>query len=288
MSTTISKIIANTFPRKLVWRTGRSLYLAARNEVCNEIDTDGEALLQQCLVDKFSTFKEPLVIFDVGANIGDWSNHFFELLTKANRTENYSFHLFEPVSGTFEVLKKGISAVHQKAITLNNIALSNEAGEAEICIVDYCGGRNSLHLMDNAPVINKEKILLTTLDAYIEKHAIQKIHFVKCDTEGHDMSVIEGAAQAFKEEKILAFQLEYGTHWIYSRRFIKDVFDYFKGTPYSIGKLVPDGIEICQEWHPELEKFFLTNFILVHETVKSWFPCKAGSFDTSNTYHFKK
>jgi FkbM family methyltransferase len=285
MNNKFTKIVANSFPRKLVWRTGRSLYLAARKEVSNDISTDGEALIQRCIVQKAAEIMESLVLFDVGANIGEWTNHFLELLAKVKSLENYNFHLFEPVHGTYNMLQKGIKSDHQKAVTLNNIALSDVTGETEICIVERCGGRNSLHYSDDVPIINKEMILLTTLDAYMEKHNIPKIHFVKCDTEGHDMSVIEGASKAFKEERILAFQLEYGTHWIYSRRYVKDVFDYFKGTPYSIGKLVPDGIEIYQGWHPELEKFFLTNFIILHNSVKSWFPCISGKFDQSNTYY---
>jgi FkbM family methyltransferase len=280
----ISDFLAKSLPRDMVWRTGRSLYLAARKETCNEISTDGEALLQHCIVDKAAELKEPLVIFDAGANVGDWTNHFLGLLPGDGAAGKWSFHLFEPVGETFAVLSRGIRPAYREAVSLNNVALSSAAGEAEIGIVDHCGGRNSLHASGNLPIINRERITLTTLDAYVEGRGIDKIHFMKCDTEGHDMSVIEGAADSFKNEKILAFQLEYGEHWIYSRRFLKDLFDYFEGTPYSIGKLVPDGVEIYPQWHPELERFFLTNFLILHDSAKDWFPCTCGSFDRSNTY----
>ena len=58
----------------------------------------------------------------------------------------------------------------------------------------------------------------------------------------------------------------------------------FKGTSYSIGKLTPVGIEIYENWHPELEKYFEGNYIILHPEATLWFTTIIGNFDSSNTY----
>jgi len=58
----------------------------------------------------------------------------------------------------------------------------------------------------------------------------------------------------------------------------------FKSTAYSVGKVTPNGIELYQDWHPELERFFEGNYILLHSEALHWFATMTGKFDTYNTY----
>lgn len=48
--------------------------------------------------------------------------------------------------------------------------------------------------------------------------------------------------------------------------------------------MVPDGIDAYESWHPELETFFETNYLLVREDLLDVFQVRRGSFDASNTY----
>jgi hypothetical protein len=65
---------------------------------------------------------------------------------------------------------------------------------------------------------------------------------------------------------------------------LKDVFDLVRGLPYRVGKLEPRGIEVYEAWHPEIERFFQSNYVLIHEPVLSWLDVRYGAFDVSNTY----
>lgn len=53
--------------------------------------------------------------------------------------------------------------------------------------------------------------------------------------------------------------------------------------PYKLAKLQSDHILIFNDWHPELERYFEGNYVLVHETALNWFPMKNASFDRYNT-----
>jgi len=52
-----------------------------------------------------------------------------------------------------------------------------------------------------------------------------------------------------------------------------------------VGKVVGNKIELYREWHPELEKFFEANYLIVHNSALSWFEVSAGTFDKFDTYN---
>jgi len=95
-----------------------------------------------------------------------------------------------------------------------------------------------------------------SLTVRVYGHDLEIIHFLKCDTEGHDMEVLRGAKRLFDEQRVVVCQFEYNLCWVYSRHFLKDVFDYVADTAYRVGKVTPRGVETYRAWHPELEKFF--------------------------------
>lgn len=68
------------------------------------------------------------------------------------------------------------------------------------------------------------------------------------------------------------------------RSFLRDVFDLVEGFPYHVCKVVPDGIDAYESWHPELETFFETNYLLVRNDLLDVFEVRRGRFGASNTY----
>lgn len=61
--------------RHLAWRLGRSLYMLARRDVPNAIRSNGELMLQREVVRNVT---RP-VVFDVGANVGQWSRELLSI-----------------------------------------------------------------------------------------------------------------------------------------------------------------------------------------------------------------
>ncbi len=143
-------------------------------------------------------------------------------------------------------------------------------------------GINSLH-QDSTAVCTQSIVIVTnTVDHYFQENSIKMVHLLKCDTEGHDMEVLRGALDALRHKSIRVLQFEYNHRWVFSRNFLKDVFDLVAGLPYAIGKVTHSRVEFYSEWHPELERFFEANFLIVHDDARQWFLHHNMVFDTSN------
>ena len=85
-------------------------------------------------------------------------------------------------------------------------------------------------------------------------------------------------------ERVSVLQFEYNHCWIYARRCLKDVFDFASDTCYILGKVTPTHVEIYDEWHPELDRFFEGNYLLVHQNFINRLAHKRGKFDKRNMY----
>jgi hypothetical protein len=146
------------------------------------------------------------------------------------------------------------------------------------------GGRNSLGPVPLGAPADSVTVSCTSIDEFCTGKAIAKIDLLKCDTEGHDPDVIRGALGMLRAERIRVLQFEYNSTWIHSRHYLKDVFDLLDRLPYHVGKLSNGRIELFQSWHPELERFFEANFVVIHHDSVRFVKARAGRFDASNTY----
>lgn len=281
----LMNLLAAILGRRISWRIGRSLYMQARREVGSNMQLDGEHLLQRQIFGQFANSSQTLVLFDVGANIGDWTHYALERAAEHGMAGRLEIHAFEPVPSTFRTLANRIKD-HPlyDLVHLVSSALSSQEGSAEMFFAGDNAGTSSLHLDPNRNDLPQIRIEKTTVDAYCQRNGIPMVHFIKCDAEGHDMEVLLGARTLFEEQRVMVFQFEYNNKWISSRHYLKDAFDFVAGMPYGVGRLTPSGIEIYKEWHPELERFFEGNYVLIADSALEWFNVQIGHFDVSNTY----
>lgn len=143
-------------------------------------------------------------IFDVGANIGQTWEWFRD-------NERYSkIYCFEPVSESFEVLKK--NTAKDKNCIIENIAFGDIPGEKSINLFNDHSPLNSLkdELMNSDTNSKKEVIKIETLDNYCLKNGITKIDFLKIDTEGYEMNVLEGAKNMLATASVSFIYCEIG------------------------------------------------------------------------------
>jgi FkbM family methyltransferase len=281
------RLAARSRLRRWVWRLGRWLYVLARGEQIADIDKDGETYLQARVIANISP-AETLEVLDIGANQGDWTKHLLSQVPPPRRHRGrLRINLFEPVPSTRERLRNTLRMCDREGVCqVHSLAVSDRAGFFQMAIMSETGGTNTLHFDGSTglPPGGLVTVQASSLAEFCALRGIDRIHLVKCDTEGHDFKVLEGAKELFAARRIDVFQFEYSHWWVFSRCYLKDVFDLLKGLPYRIGKLEPDSIEIFDEWHPELERFFLSNYVAVVDAALSWFRIRRGSFDRSNTY----
>jgi hypothetical protein len=145
-------------------------------------------------------------------------------------------------------------------------------------------GINSLHFdTDAGSAQSIVEVPVTTFADFCASEKIGHVHIAKCDTEGNDARVLAGAAPLLRAAAIDVMQFEYNHRWVLGRSFLKDVFDLAAPLPYIVARVDPDRLTVFDEWHPELERFFHSNYALVSERALDWFPVTRGHFDSANT-----
>jgi FkbM family methyltransferase len=186
------------------------------------IDENGEkALLRSLAGEDIGT------IFDVGANVGDWSNDCARIFAKA------SIHSFEPVATTYEVLATNTAA--QSRIKCHPFGLSNSEGTAEFT---YYGPENSFLSTMVAPIHDHLKssrvsISLRRGDDMVRELGVQRIDLLKIDVEGMEYEVLEGLGEALAGGQIGLIQFEKQP----GRRLLKDYYALLGRHDYTIGKI---------------------------------------------------
>jgi FkbM family methyltransferase len=275
----------NGFMRRLTWRVGRHIYCRARGEPArDEITTNGETYVQQRILAAANRVGEFRAL-DIGANVGEWTLPLVSARPPRLRSQATTcIHLFEPVPATRALLEFRLANYEkERIIRIHNSALSDVCGYGSINVDESTGGRSSLVVggIDGAaPVAVQTTTLLRAFTDFRISHA----QIVKIDAEGHDLAILRGGHELLSAGRIDVVQFEYNHTWIYSHAFLKDVFDLVSGLSYKIARIRPNCIEILDEWHPELDRFFHCNYLLVREPALAWFDIHYGKFDIFNTF----
>ena len=272
--------------RRTVYRIGRTLYQHARGDVANDMRSNGEMLIQRCVLGawlKEGTPKNRLVVFDVGANVGDWSAAFLRRVSDSSLREFVDLYAFEPVPATAKTLRRNLGD-QNPFLHYEQVALSSTNGDGNI-YVGSGSGINSLHANPTRGDEEQIAVIKATAADFCRVHNIQRVQLIKCDTEGHDMEVIRGALPMMVDGSISILQFEYNYRWVFSRNYLRDAFIAIENLPYKVAKLQSDHIFIFSEWHPELEKYFEGNYAIIHIDALGWFPSKRVNWDTYNTMH---
>jgi FkbM family methyltransferase len=211
----------------------------------------------------------PLRIWDVGANLGDWSAHALELAKKNG--QKLDLNVFEPVPSTRQYLTRRLEGVRE--VTVQSVALSDARGTARMRFVGEFAGTNALATQhdEGGDFVDVE---MSTGDAMADMLALDQIDLVKVDTEGHDLAVIRGFGTLLAEGRIGVFQFEYNHRWIYTHASLFQVFETVKSWPYSVGKVTSGGLQIYDSWNPEVDRYFEANYVLVRKDLVNDLNCR--------------
>jgi FkbM family methyltransferase len=134
------------------------------------------------------TVKKNDVVIDAGAWIGDFSAY--------ASSKGAVVYAFEPVNETYQWLCK--------TQVLNNLnggifpvpkGLSERTQEVNIAISTTNSGSNSILGRYSS---RNEKILVTTLDQFVEENSIERVDFIKADIEGAEREMLKGATNVLK------------------------------------------------------------------------------------------
>ena len=273
--------------RRLKWRIGRRLYMRARGEQRTDaIGENGEStLIARVLAraDPDSRF----VACDIGANQGEYTATILDAAGAARREPGrLEIHAFEPMPATAAMFRdRMVGQAGSDCVQLHDVGLSDQSGMANMGDYGAGEGTNTLHFArEGRRLVNVAEVRLTTLADFAAARGIGHIHLAKIDTEGNDAAVLRGAAPLLRAGSIDVVQFEYNHRWVFGRAFLKDIFELIAGLPYALVRVDEARLTVFDAWHPELERFFQSNYALVHERAQAWLPLYRGRFDESNTY----
>jgi FkbM family methyltransferase len=203
------------------------------------------------------------VVFDVGANNGDWS----ALVLKVNKLAQ--IHAFEPQPA----LASHIAATYP-SITVSNLAVGESAGELDL--YDYADHPGSQHASLLKGVIDTihggtprvTKVSVITLDEYCRKHGVKHIDFLKIDVEGFELAVLRGAKEMLARGGIEAIQFEFNEMNVTGRTFLLDFMNHL-GNAFSVYRILPHGmLKLTSGNHWHNEQFAYQNLLAIRGSVR--------------------
>jgi FkbM family methyltransferase len=141
--------------------------------------------------------KEGDVVFDVGANVGVFSIWFSRLCGTGK------VFSFEPTKKTFTFLQKNIALNNIKNITPINAAVSDVDGRVEFLEHRYSDEQNFIEKRSTSSTRSVPSI---RLDTYMDEKKVSKIDFLKIDTEGAELLVLQSLGKHIEDVKHIYFE----------------------------------------------------------------------------------
>jgi len=199
----------------------------------------------------------PSCVFDVGANVGDWT------LLARGYFPDASIHCFELVAETAAILRKRTAGIESALI--NAFGLSNRAGEVRFKRFPAHNTLASMidvvHEFDSVEDVGS----VQRGDDYCRERSIERIDFLKIDVEAAEWMVLQGFADMIAEGRIDVIQFEYGTGSIITKFMLKDYYDMLTVHGYALGKIYPNYVEF-RDYEFRHEDFTGPNFLAVHRS----------------------
>lgn len=200
------------------------------------------------------------IVFDVGANVGDWSRQAAKLLPADGR-----IHAFEPTAASFARLTAKLADT--PCVTPHRFGLSDADATLEMDVSDTRSQKSAL-VSSGAQGLNsavddyrRESCSFVRGAGFCATHEIAQIAFLKIDTEGHDLWVLKGFANMLAGRRIAVVQFEYNQLNVRSRSFLRDFYELLEAH-YAIGRIYPSSVDF-KAYDGLDENFIDGNFIAV-------------------------
>lgn len=237
---------------KLIYRCGLSGLGVSNYE--NDIVSGEDWFLRRHLKGRLGG-----VVFDVGANVGDYSRKVLEL------SPGMTVYAFEPHPKTFTTL---INNLRQS----NFLPVNAAAGEAEgtLTLYDYEANDGSAHASLYQDVIEnihqaksvEHRVQVLSLGAFAKSKNVEKIALLKIDTEGNELNVLKGMAEYIESGKIEAIHFEFNEMNVSSRTYFRDFWDLLPN--FDFYRLLPHGMAKIEKYSPVFcEVFAYQNIVAI-------------------------
>jgi FkbM family methyltransferase len=219
----------------------------------------GEHYLIHRLLPRLLEKVEQPIMFDVGANEGRFSADLLAVFPEA------SIFSFEPHGKTFERLSKRVG----DRCRVFNCGLGESGGLMKLYDVGDHEGTEHASLYPEVisdlrrRTVDAVDVEIKVLDEVVVELGLERIDFLKIDTEGHELSVLKGTKQLLAESRIGIIHFEFNDMNVVSGCFMRDFRTVLAG--YRFFRLLPNALlELFRE--PVLSEIFgFQNIIAIRE-----------------------
>jgi FkbM family methyltransferase len=156
--------------------------------------------------------KEGMIVFDVGANIGELTLMFSRFIGESGMV-----YAFEASTSTFEKLSYVCASSMRENIYLSHLALSDSKGCAELYIYPEkysCWNTLANRQLESYGIDVKphrrEHVCSSTVDIFCQERGISKVDLLKIDVEGAEYQVLLGAQRMMEQKRIRCCVFEFG------------------------------------------------------------------------------
>ena len=229
------------------------------------IETSGEAWVLSEMVRPACAALATPVVFDVGANVGDYSAMVHSFIPSAR------IYAFEPAASVYQQLAQKLSAIdkakafnfgfsdEEKTIDLHSYTVEGQA----VSLISSIDRRLPTQVL-KVEVVDTERIKVRTLDGFCAEEGIEHIDFLKLDVEGHEVAVLRGAQSMLDRGSISMIQFEFGPANIYSRTYFYNFWSMLSDK-YDLFRIVPGGVAPITHYGEHLEVFLTTNYFAMRK-----------------------
>jgi FkbM family methyltransferase len=196
---------------------------------------------------------------DVGANIGDWTAKFLELIPGDGRGI-----ACEPSDSAFARLTARFGS--DPRCKLVQAAVSDVEGRLTFFEEAGAGETSSLNPSACRSAAVEKIVTCVTVESVVQQHGWETIDYLKVDVEGFDLHVLRGARSLLDSQKVHILQFEYNNAWVYAGNTLAAALDFLQSRGYRTYLLRPQGLfEFGYKRYGEF--FTYSNFVAV---APSW------------------
>ncbi|MFM1913483.1 MAG: hypothetical protein RIR51_1326 [Bacteroidota bacterium] len=251
----VDKVFGNIYGKAIFQKIFWKIFHFSLKGLNYNIVGSGERNLLKLLQKKIS---DSPVLFDVGANIGNYTKDLLEYFP------NGEIHSFEPIPQTF----KKLNSIKLKKGKLNPLGLGKKTEKIKMFYYPEAPTFSSQSEVTNQIYKNEEiEVEFMSLDEYCNENKINKIDFIKIDVEGYEMNVFEGAKFFLSQNKIHIIQFEFGSQQVYSKNFFLDFFNLLNPN-YQLYRILKDGLEEIKSYESKHEIFRYANYLAINKNFK--------------------
>ena len=182
-------------------------------------------------------------IVDVGANVGQTAVRYARTFPGA------TIHSFEPVTVSYQNGKRNTGPYKQ--VIWHNLAVGNSNGN----LVFYSSADSQLNSITHstAPAgdTDRNEVGIVRLDDYLPEIGVQRIDLLKTDTEGHDLSVLQGSERFLEGRRIKYILCEVGfTKVDGNHSYFPPITDFLESYGYTfVGFYEMSNLNHYHRWH---------------------------------------